>query len=100
MCSEQYHQDQLLEYYCKDCNVCTCVKCSVVNHNRHTMVDMKKAGDEQMMQIDEALKKVKAEVVIFEKEMKDQTELMKKNKTQILAAREICERSYSLINGA
>ena len=88
MCSEQYHQDQPLEYYCKDCNVCTCIKCSVVSHNQHTMVDMQKAADEQKMQIDEVLKKVKAEVVIFENEMKDQTELMNKNKTQISAARE------------
>ena len=88
MCSEQYHQDQPLEYYCKDCNVCTCIKCSVVSHNHHTMVDMQKAADEQKMQIDEALKKVKAEVVIFENEMKNQTELMNKNKTQISAARE------------
>ena len=88
MCSEQYHQDQPLEYYCKDCNVCTCIKCSVVSHNHHTMVDMQKAADEQKMQIDEALKKVKAEVVILENEMKNQTELMNKNKTQISAARE------------
>ena len=88
MCSEQYHQDQPLEYYCKDCNVCSCIKCSVVSHNHHTMVDMQKAADEQKMQIDEALKKVKAEVVIFENEMKNQTELMNKNKTQISAARE------------
>ena len=88
MCSEQYHQDQPLEYYCKDCNVCTCIKCSVVSHNQHTMVDIQKAADEQKMQIAEALKKVKAEVVIFENEMKNQTELMNKNKTQISAARE------------
>ena len=88
MCSEQYHQDQPLEYYCQDCNVCTCIKCSVVSHNHHTMVDMQKAADEQKMQIDEALKKVKAEVVILENEMKNQTELMNKNKTQISAARE------------
>ena len=88
MCSEQYHQDQPLEYYCKDCNVCTCIKCSVVSHNHHTMVDMQKAADEQKMQIAEALKKVKAEVVILENEMKNQTELMNKNKTQISAARE------------
>ena len=88
MCSEKYHQDQPLEYYCQNCNVCTCIKCSVVSHNHHTMVDMQKAADEQKMQIAEALKKVKAEVVIFENEMKHQMELMDENKTQISAARE------------
>ncbi|XP_022810448.1 E3 ubiquitin-protein ligase TRIM71-like [Stylophora pistillata] len=88
MCSVQYHQDQPLEYYCKDCYVCTCIKCSVVSHNRHTMVDMQKAADEQKVQIVETLKKVKEEVAIFEKKMKYQTELMNKNKAQISAARE------------
>ena len=88
MCSEKYHQDQPLEYYCQDCNVCTCIKCSVVSHNHHTMVDMQKAADEQKRQIALALKKVKAEVVILENEMKHQMELMDENKTQISAARE------------
>ncbi|XP_022780068.1 E3 ubiquitin-protein ligase TRIM71-like [Stylophora pistillata] len=88
MCSEQYHQDQPLEYYCQDCNVCTCIRCSVVSHNRHTLVDMQKAADEQKMHIHEALKKMEAKVVICENEMKEQTELIHKNKTQISAARE------------
>ena len=52
------------------------------------MVDMQKAADEQKRQIALALKKVKAEVVIFENEMKHQMELMDENKTQISAARE------------
>ena len=88
MCLEQYHQDEPLEYYCQDCNVSTCIKCSVVSHNRHTMVDMQKAADEQKIQINEALKKMKAQIVTFENEMKYQTELMDKNKTQTLAAKE------------
>ncbi len=86
MCSQQYHADQALEYYCEECKVCICHKCSVVSHNRHTMVDMQKAADEQKMQITEALEKVKAEVVIYENLMKKETELMDKNKTELSAA--------------
>ncbi|XP_022780097.1 tripartite motif-containing protein 2-like [Stylophora pistillata] len=49
---------------------------------------MQKAADEQKMQIAEAFRKVKAKVVIFEDEIRNQTELMDKNKTQISAARD------------
>ena len=86
MCSRQYHDDQPLEYYCQDCNVCICHKCSVVSHNRHTIVDIQNAADEQKMQITEALKKVKAEVVIYENLMKQEIELMDKNKMEVAAA--------------
>ena len=87
MCSQQYHEDQALEYYCEECKVCICHKCSVVSHNRHTMVDMQKAADEQKMQITDAIEKVKAEVVIYENQMKEETELMDKSKLEISAAR-------------
>ena len=87
MCSQQYHDDQALEYYCEECKVCICHKCSVVSHNRHTMVDMQKAADEQKMQITDAIEKVKAEVVIYENQMKEETDLMDKSKLEISAAR-------------
>ncbi len=86
MCSQQYHEDQALEYYCEECKVCVCLKCSVVGHNRHNMVFMQKAADEQKMQITDALEKVKAEVVIYENQMKKETELMEKSKTERCAA--------------
>ncbi len=85
-CSQQYHADQALEYYCEECKVCICHKCSVVSHNRHTMVDMQKAADEQKMQITDALEKIKAEVVIYENLMKKEIELAAKNKTELSAA--------------
>ncbi|XP_078359035.1 E3 ubiquitin-protein ligase TRIM45-like [Oculina patagonica] len=83
ICSQQYHEDQALEYYCEECKVCICHKCSVVSHNRHTIVEMQKAADEQKMQITDALEKVKAEVVIYENLMKKETESMAKNKAEI-----------------
>ncbi|KAL9983985.1 hypothetical protein ACROYT_G006235 [Oculina patagonica] len=83
MCSQQYHEDQALEYYCEECKVCICHKCSVVSHNRHTIVEMQKATDEQKRQISDALKKVKEEVVIYENLMKKETESIAKSKTEI-----------------
>ena len=86
MCSQQYHENQPLEFYCEECKVLICHKCSVVGHNRHTMTDTQKAAQVQEMQMKEALEKVKAETVIYENEIRKQTELMDKTKNEILSA--------------
>ncbi|XP_068676502.1 E3 ubiquitin-protein ligase TRIM71-like [Montipora foliosa] len=84
MCSQQYHEDQPLEFYCEDCKVLICHKCTVVSHNRHTMTDTLKAAQEQKMQMADAVAKVKAEIVRYENEIKKQTDLKNKNKTEIM----------------
>ena len=84
MCSQQYHEDQPLEFYCQDCKVLICHKCTVVSHNRHTMTDTQKAAQEQKMQMADAVAKVKAEIVRYEGEIKKQTDLKNKNKIHIL----------------
>ena len=86
MCSQQYHGNQPLEFYCEECKVLICHKCSVVGHNRHTMTDTQKAAQVQKMQMKDALEKVKAETVIYENEIRKQTELMDKTKNEILSA--------------
>ena len=86
MCSQQYHEDQTLEYYCEECKVCICHKCSVVSHNRHSMVEMQKAADEHKMQIADALEKVKTQVAVYENQMKKEKELMDKSELEISAA--------------
>ena len=86
MCSQQYHENQPLEFYCEECKVLICQKCCIVSHNRHTMTDTQKAAQEQKMQMKDALEKVKAETVIYENEIRKQTELMDKTKNEILSA--------------
>ena len=86
MCSQQYHENQPLEFYCEECKVLICHKCSVVGHNRHTITDTQKAAQVQKMQMKDALEKVKAETVIYENEIRKQTELMDKTKNEILSA--------------
>ena len=65
MCSQQYHEDQPLEFYCEDCKALVCHKCSVtvVSHNRHRMTDIQKAAEEQKLQMAEVVAKVKAEIL-------------------------------------
>ena len=84
MCSQQYHEDQPLEFYCEDCKVLICHKCTVVSHDRHSKTDTQKAAQEQKMQMADAVAKVKAEIVRYESEIKKQTDLRNKNKVEIL----------------
>ena len=91
MCSQQYHENQPLEFYCEECKVPICIKCSVVSHNRHTITDTQKAAQVQKMQMMDALEKVKAETVVYEKKIRQETELMGKNKKEILS----CEKKMT-----
>ena len=91
MCSQQYHENQPLEFYCEECKVPICHKCSIVSHNRHTMTDSQKAAQVQKMQMMDALEKVKAETVVYEKKIRQQTELMDKNKKEIIS----CEKKMT-----
>ncbi|XP_074612082.1 E3 ubiquitin-protein ligase TRIM71-like [Acropora palmata] len=86
ICSQQYHDDQPLEFYCEDCKVLICLKCSIVSHNRHLMTDTRKAAREQKIQVTEAVAKLKAEILLYENEIKKQTELKNKNITDIMNA--------------
>ncbi|XP_044164278.1 E3 ubiquitin-protein ligase TRIM71-like [Acropora millepora] len=86
ICSQQYHEDQALDFYCEDCKVLICLKCSIVSHNRHLVTDTHKAALEQKMQMTEAVAKLKAEILLYENEIKKQTELKDKNVTDIMNA--------------
>ena len=84
LCLQQYHEDQPLEFYCEDCKIMICHKCSVVSHNRHNMTDTQKAAQKQKSQMSEAVAKLKAEILLYENEIKKQTELKDKNITDII----------------
>ena len=86
VCSQQYHENQPLEFYCEECKVPICHKCCVVSHNRHAMIDTQKAAQEQKMQMADALAKVNAEMVVCENQIQKQVDLMDKNKNEILFA--------------
>ena len=86
MCPQKYHENEALEYYCQDCNVCICHKCSVVIHNRHIMVDIQQAAEEQKMQMTQIFARVNDQVADVETKIMKQTELMKKSEDEICAA--------------
>ena len=86
ICSQQYHEDQPLEFYCEDCKVLICLKCSIVSHNRHLVTDTRKAAQEQKSRITEAVAKLKAEILLYKNEIRKQTELKDKSITDIMNA--------------
>ena len=88
MCAKKYHENEPLDYYCQDCSVCICHKCSIVSHNRHTLVDLQEAAEEQKMQMTQVFAKVKEKLVIVESKISKQTELMTKSEEEICAAEE------------
>ena len=88
MCAKKYHENEPLDYYCRDCSVCICHKCSIVSHNRHSLVDLQEAAEEQKMQMTQVFATVKEQLVILESKISEQTELMKKSEKEICAAEE------------
>ena len=86
MCSQKYHEDQQLEFYCEDCKVLICQKCSVVIHNQHNMKDTQNAAQEQKIQMAQTVAKLQAEILVYENEIKKQTELRNENITDMTNA--------------
>ena len=88
MCAKKYHENEPLDYYCQDCSVCICHKCSIVSHNRHSLVDLQEAAEEQKMQMTQVFARVKEKLVTVESKISQQTEFMKKSEEEICAAEE------------
>ena len=86
MCTQKYHQNEALEYYCQGCKVCVCVKCGLVNHNGHALVDIEGAAGECRNQITEVVGKAKAQVSVLERRVSRQTEFMNKSIAQMYDA--------------
>ena len=102
MNSLQYHENQLLEFYCEECKVLICYAvCSVVSHNQHTMTDTRKAcaAEVQKMRMSEALEKVKVETVIYEDTIRKQTELRDRRKNEILSTEKKITEDLFMIYG-
>jgi len=86
MCTEKYHQNEALEYFCQDCKVCICMKCGFVNHSRHTLVDIQQAAEERKNQIKEVIDKAKVQAAVVEIKMNRQIEVMKRTTHEMVSA--------------
>ena len=88
MCGEKYHENETLEYYCQECKVSICHKCVILKHNRHVMVDIREAAEEQKMQINEVVEQAKTKIAYFETQIARERELFNKTREDTQAARD------------
>ena len=102
MCKEKYHENEVVEYYCKDCRVCICLKCGQTRHNHHNKMDVSQAVDERKTQMSKLVERAKAKTVEVEARMKKQAELMEESENDICFAEEemlkTVEESIQLLN--
>lgn len=85
MCKENYHESEMLEYYCQQCNVCISHKCGQTGHDRHEKVDIRQAAEERKVSMENVLDECKAEVLVVESKINDQVKLRNKSKERIIA---------------
>ena len=87
MCREQHHENEPLSQYCQDCKVCICDKCGQTRHTRHTKVDIQQAAEQQKLKMMEVLQEMKVDMADYEIQMEKTTELWRKSREKIAAAR-------------
>ena len=85
MCKENYHENEMLEYYCQQCNVCICYKCGQTGHDRHEKVDIRQAAEERKVSMVNVLDECKAEVLVVERKINEQVKFKNKSKERIVA---------------
>ena len=102
MCKEKYHENEPVEYFCKDCKVCICHKCGVTVHNHHNKKDIQHAAEDIKNQMEKVVKKIKAKAVSVEAKVKEQTNLMLKTQEEICSAEremiKVVEEKIRLLN--
>ena len=85
MCKENYHENEMLEYYCQQCNVCICHKCGQTCHDHHKKVDIRQAAEERKVSMVNVLDECKAEVLVVESKINEQVKFRNKSKERIVA---------------
>ena len=86
MCAKKFHEKELLEYFCQECQVCICHKCGLVNHNRHAMVDVQKAAEEHKIEMMDVMEQMEAKISAYNMDMKKADERFEQCKEKIFGA--------------
>ena len=81
----KYHENEALEYYCLQCEVCICRICGQIRHKHHTKVEIQEAAEERKVVMAKILNEAKAEIVVFEDKVNKQIELRNESKARMAA---------------
>ena len=88
LCEKQYHENEPLEYYCQDCQVCICHKCGFVAHNKHSLIDIQEVAEKHKTQIIQAVEDLKHKVSACKKEIVKDTKNFEAVQQRIKSTRE------------
>ena len=75
LCDKQYHEREPLEYYCEDCRLCICHKCALVEHKKHSILEIPRVAEQHKRQIIQDVEQMKSRVT----ECKEKIEKSKTN---------------------
>ena len=81
----KYHENEAVEYYCLQCEVCICRICLQIRHKHHTKVEIQQAAEERKVVMAKILNEAKAEIVAFEDKVNKQIELRNESKARMAA---------------
>ena len=81
----KYHENEAVEYYCLQCEVCICRICGQIRHKHHTKVEIQQAAEERKVVMAKILNEAKAEIVAFEDKVNKQIELRNESKARMAA---------------
>ena len=87
MCTENFHENEPVEYYCQECEKCICQKCGQTSHNHHNKMDIQQAAEDEKMEMTQVFRQAKSRVSNIEAKMKEQIKLMTKS-MEIVSATE------------
>ena len=86
MCTEKYHENEQVEYYCQECENGICLKCGQTRHNHHNKMDIQQAAEDEKMQMTQVFHQAKSRVANIETKMEEQIELTTKSTEKVSAA--------------
>ena len=87
VCKEKHHENEPLNYFCKQCKVCICDKCGLTRHNHHTKMDIHQAAREHKGSIEEITEDMKKEIADFQMHVERTKESLTKSREKIATAR-------------
>ena len=98
MCTEKFHEKELLTSFCKQCKVCICDKCRQTRHNYHTLVDIHQTAEEPKLYIEEIVQEMKREIAYHTERVERTKESLRRSRDRIATARnKVVKRVQDLI---
>ena len=88
MCEKPNHREEPLKYYCQDCQVCICSRCSATTHNQHVKFDIADAADQHKAEIIQRIQKVRDRIAHSKQGMDKEQENFDSFKQQVGSSRE------------